>query len=472
MDSSVQANKYKIFSVGAIGTFMATLDGSIVNVALPSIADSLGTTVDMVAWIVLAYSLTLISLMLIFGAWTQRRGYNFAYKFGFVFFIVGSAACALAPTIHTLIAGRVVQAIGTAMFAAVGPGMVTTVFPPEERGKGMGLMVMMVSAGFMIGPPLGGFMLKFWSWHSIFIINLPIGVVGIALVYKYFGALSQTKSDRKINLTGGVAVSAALVTLVLAMTWANDYPVSDIRIWGLLVLTVIAVILFLKFESRPATALIGLDLFRNREFSVSLAAALASFMSISGVLVLIPFYLERVRGLVPQQVGLFLIILPILMFIFSPLSGRLSDKIGYRVLTSVGMILIGSGLGVFLTLQAESPLYQVVIALIVLGSGVGVFSTPNSSAVMGSVRDSERAVASGILATNRNIGVSIGVAVATTLFTYFQQHYAGSGSEGEVFMRSYHPVMWVSIGLAGVGLLLCQIRGNTVGDKAAAGSAD
>jgi len=475
MEPTAYANKYKIFAVGAIGTFMATLDGSIVNVALPSIADDLQTSVDIVAWVVLAYSLTLISLMLIFGAWTQRRGYDFAYKFGFVFFILGSTICVFAPEIWSLVAGRIVQATGTAMFAAVGPGMVTTVFPPEERGKGIGLMVMMVSAGFMIGPPLGGFLLKYFTWHSIFVINLPIGVIGIALVYRYFGLLKQTRSNRKIHLAGGLSISAMLVALVLAMSLANDYGLKDLRVIGLLVLTVVAGSLFLRFESRPESALIGLEIFKNRQFTMSLAAALVSFMSISGVLVLVPFYLERVKGLGPQQVGLFLIILPILMFIFAPLTGRLSDKIGYRVLTSLGMILIGASLGFFLRLTEASSLQDVVVALVVLGAGVGMFSTPNSSAVMGAVTEDQRAVASGILATNRNIGVSIGVAIATSLFTFFQRQLAdsaGTMSADSMFLESYYPVMWVSLGMAAVGLVLCQFRSARGGREAVPESTD
>ena len=455
-NDSLRANRYKIFSVAALGTFMATLDGSIVNVALPSIANSLQTTVDTVAWVVLAYSLTLISLMLIFGAWTQVRGYLFAYKFGFIFFIVGSALCSFAPSIHTLIASRVIQAIGTAMFAAVGPGLVTTVFPTEERGKALGLTVMMVAAGFMIGPPLGGFMLKFWSWHSIFIFNIPIGLFGFFYVYRYFGALTSSGESKPLNLAGGIAVAVCLVSFVLALTFANDYAWSDPRIWGLFIVSVLAAMAFLRFESNPATSLIGLELFRNRTFVASMLAALVGFMAMSGVLVLMPFYLEQVRGLGPQQVGMFLIILPIMMFIFSPLSGRLSDRIGSRILTSAGMILTAVGLGLFLRVTATSPLTNVALALTVLGGGVGLFSTPNSSAMMGAVTPQQRAVASGILATNRNIGMSVGVALSTTLFMFFQSKYADLGDSNLIFIKSYYPVIYASIGLALLGLLFCQ----------------
>lgn len=179
MLSQTGRNKYKLFAVGAIGTFMATLDGSILNVALPTISSELAVSVDTVAWVVLSYSLTLISLMIVFGVWAGIRGFGFAYKFGYMFFIAGSLICAASGTIYLLVIGRVVQAIGTAMFVSIGPGMVTQIFPREERGKGIGMIVMMVSAGFMLGPPVGGLLLQYFHWPSVFLINIPIG--GVAL---------------------------------------------------------------------------------------------------------------------------------------------------------------------------------------------------------------------------------------------------------------------------------------------------
>lgn len=461
-ENVLQKNRYKIFSVGALATFMATLDGSIVNVALPSIADDLNASVDMVAWVVLAYSLTLISLMLAFGAWTEIRGYQFSYKFGFVFFIVGSGVCSLAPSIEILITGRVVQAIGTSMFAAVGPGMVTTVFPPEERGKGIGMMVMMVSAGFMVGPPLGGLMLNIWTWHSIFLINLPIGVIGILLVYRYFKVLKPPDIAKRMRIKGAASISVALVALVLTTSFINDFDVTDIRLWGTGLISVAAFVLFARYEMNPETALIGLDVFRNRTFSSSLLAAQAHFMAAAGIMILVPFYLERIQGLKPSQVGLFLIILPILMFVLAPLSGRLSDKIGFRLLTSLGMIGVGGGQLILSGLQVGSSLTRVLVALVVGGIGVGLFSTPNSSAMMGSVPEDKRAIASGVLATNRNIGQSLGVALMATLFAYFQNQFAYLGTEQQTFVESFERVLYVSASLTGFGLIFCLVRPNRI----------
>lgn len=458
----VQANRYKLFTVGAIGTFMATLDGSILNVALPSIARDLEAPVNLVAWVVLAYSLTLISLLVAFGAWTERKGYSFAYRFGYIFFIVGSVLCAFSGNIAMLIASRVIQAIGTAMFASVGPGMVTTVFPREERGKGLGIMVMMVSAGFMVGPPVGGYLLGAFSWHAIFIVNIPIGIFGLVMAGRYFRLLDKPKDPPPMRVASAASLALSLVSGIFGLSLIEDYPPSHPVIWGLGLFSLTCFVLFVLLERSPAHKVIGLDIFRNRRFSTALAAQLSHFAGLSGVLVLIPFYLEQVKAFEPKQVGMYLVIMPIMMFIAAPLSGKLSDKIGYRLLTSSGMIIMGTGLWLLSRLVPGTENWYVALCLAVVGGGAGIFSTPNSSALMGSVAEGRRSVASGILATNRNIGMSVGVAVATALFAFLQQQNLGLGDAGLVFTESYRPVIYIGMGFATAGLVFCLTRENRV----------
>ncbi|MEW6412324.1 MAG: MFS transporter [Candidatus Zixiibacteriota bacterium] len=459
-DEPIQNNKYKLFSVGAIGTFMATLDGSILNVALPTIATDLDISIDIVAWVVLSYSLTMISLMLVFGAWSGIRGYYFSYRFGYSLFIIGSLICALSGDIYMLVAGRVVQAVGTAMFVAVGPGMITQVFGSAERGKGLGMMVMMVSAGFMVGPPLGGFMLSVWPWSSIFLINIPIGLFGLVWVHRYFRNIPPTSPGKKLNLRGAVSISLGLVSGTFCLSLINDFPLSDFRVWGLAVLSLAAIAVFFKYESQREYALIGLDIFRNRPFITALGAMLFTFMSTSGVFILVPFYLEDIKHFEPSQVGLFLIIVPILMLVLAPVSGRLSDRIGYRFLTSLGIVLLMVGLALLSELGVDTASRYIVLCLIVLGAGVGIFNTPNSSAMMGAVRDDQRAVVSSILGTTRNIGMSVGVALTTVLFSYFRVGYSSVMSAAEAFIHSYRNVIYVSIFIALISLILSATRHN------------
>jgi predicted MFS family arabinose efflux permease len=244
------------------------------------------------------------------------------------------------------------------------------------------------------------------------------------------------------------------------LTLLKDNPVTDPRIWGLAIISLVGFGLWLKLESNPKTALIGLDIFReNKIFTYSILSASMYFTGTSGVFVLIPFYLENIRGFEPKQVGMFLIILPIMMFILSPVSGKLSDKIGFRVLTTSGMIISAFGLYLLSGLQPESSTFFIVSSLVVIGVGIGFFGTPNSSAMMGAVSERQRAVASGILATNRNIGMSLGIALATSLFTYLQRVNAGLGSENAIFVASYRPVIYVGIALCLVGSIFCLFRG-------------
>ncbi len=457
----IQANRYRFFLVGAVGTFMATLDGSILNVALPSIAADLGADIDLVAWVVLAYTLTVISLMLIFGAWTERKGYEFAYKFGYIFFVVGSLACALSPAIYPLIGARVVQGIGSAMFQAVGPGLVATVFPAEQRGRGIGLMVMMVAAGLMAGPPIGGFLLQFFPWQAIFVINLPIGIVGIALAARYFRLLPKPDLRAPMHLAGGLAIALSLSSGTFALSMLADHALTSLPVIVPAAVAVLAFLAFLHFESRPGKNLIGLTMFRNRQFATAITAAILIFVSMSGALILMPFYLHHIKNLEPSTIGLYLVILPAIMFIFAPLSGRLSDKIGFRFLTTLGMALAALGLYLFTRIQVDSTAAYIITALVVVGIGVAIFNTPNSSSIMGSVSTAERARASSIIGTSRNIGTSVGIALATALFAFFRSAYAPEiPDQSQLFVVAYHRVAWIMLLVAIAALPFCVVRQN------------
>ena len=460
VDSQSKAQKYKFFTIGAIGTFMATLDSSILNVALPTIADEFSVPIDLIAWVVLSYSLTLVSLLMVFGAWSSRKGYKFAYKFGYMFFTIGSIICVFSQLFSILLIGRIIQAIGGAMFQAVGPGMVTEVFPENERGKGMGLMVMAVGLGLLSGPALGGLLLSYWSWQSIFIINIPIGFFGLFLTFRYFKNYIQKLKESKIPIIGSVSVSLVLLSSMLVATLLGDYEFTDPIIIGLLAITLISLIVFLKYESDPEHALIGLDIFKNKQFTSSVIAMFTLFVAISGIMILIPFYLERIKHLEPKTVGLFLMILPVTMIFIAPISGKLSDKIGYRFLTSFGFLMLITGLFLVYQINETTTLEYLLLSLMVIGIGVGIFNTPNSSALMGSVNPIYRPIASGIMATTRNIGISFGIAISTGLFAYFETKYLLEFDSINSFILSYHNIIFISILVAVFGLPFCLIRGN------------
>jgi predicted MFS family arabinose efflux permease len=265
-----------------------------------------------------------------------------------------------------------------------------------------------------------------------------------------------------MRLAASAALSLCLVSGVFGLSLIDDYSLSHPVMWGLGLFSAVLFALFILLERSPQHKVIGLDIFRNRRFSTALAAQLMHFAGLSGVLVLVPFYLERVKFFEPKQVGMYLVIMPIMMFIAAPLSGRMSDRIGYRLLTSGGMVIMALGLWLLSNLAPHTENWYIALCLAVVGGGAGVFSTPNSSALMGSVTEGRRSVASGILATNRNIGMSVGVAVATALFAYLQDQNASLTSAAMIFIESYRPVIYVGMGFATAGFILCLIRDNRV----------
>lgn len=438
---------------------MGTLDGSILNVALPTIAADLNCRIDQVAWVVMAYSATLVALMMVFGAWVQRRGYPFAYKFGYAAFLAGSVICVLSSDINMLIAGRVVQAVGAAMFQAVGIGLVTEVFPPEERGKGIGTMTMMVSAGLMAGPPIGGFLLQYFPWQSIFVINLPIGILALVLCQLFFRRFPEPTSTAKMHLAGAAALATALLTAMLGLSFIDEYPLMSLQVGGSWMLMIVATAMFIRWEAQPQRALIGLDIFHNAEFSLRLVASLLMFIGLAGSLILLPFFLQDVKGLSPQTMGLYLMILPVTMFLTSRLAGRLSDQFGYRILTTVGLLLVSVGFSLFQWFELATQPWYIASSLALIGFGIGLFGTPNNSAVMGSIAPQQRATASGIVSTTRNLGMAIGIAVATGLFAFLQNRIPISDGV-EAFLTPFHQVALLSIAAAFAGAVISLTRRN------------
>lgn len=438
---------------------MGTLDGSILNVALPTIAADLNCRIDQVAWVVMAYAATLVALMMVFGAWAQRRGYPFAYKFGYAAFLAGSVICLLSQDINMLIGGRVVQAVGAAMFQAVGIGLVTEVFPPEERGKGIGTMVMMVSAGLMAGPPIGGFLLQYFPWQAIFIINLPIGILALVLCQLFFRHFPMPDSAARLHLAGAAALAIALLTAMLGLSFIDEYPLMSVHVGGSWAVMIVAATLFVRWEAQSERALIGLDIFHNAEFSLRLVAALLMFTALAGSLVLLPFFLQDVKGLSPQTLGFYLMILPVTMFITARLAGRLSDRFGYRILTTGGLLLVALGFSLFQWFELSTPPWYIASSLVLIGLGVGLFGTPNASAVMGSIAPQQRATASGIVSTTRNLGMAIGIAVSTGLFAFLQNRIPISDGV-ETFLTPFHQVALLSIAAAFAGAVICLTRRN------------
>jgi EmrB/QacA subfamily drug resistance transporter len=409
------SRKWYVMSAVAMGIFLATIDGSIVNVAMPTLVRDLNTDFPTVQWVVLAYLLTLATLLLSVGRLGDMIGKKPIYAAGFVVFTLGSVLSGLSPSIYLLIFSRVIQGIGAAMILALGLAIVTEGFPPQERGKALGIIGSIVSVGIVIGPTAGGMIIDSVSWHWIFFVNLPVGILGTWMVLRFVPNF-RTAGRQKFDFLGAVTLFFSLLALLLALTFGQRVGFTSPVILGLFVAWLLLLALFILIESRSVQPMIDLSLFRNRYFSINLVTGFITFFSIAGALILIPFYLENVLGYSTRQVGLLLAVVPIALGIVAPISGSLSDRIGTRQITMAGslVLLIGYYLMSYLNLQTTTTAF--VLLFLPIGIGMGIFQSPNNSAIMGAAPREHLGIASGLLAVTRSLGQIMGIAVLGALW--------------------------------------------------------
>jgi EmrB/QacA subfamily drug resistance transporter len=409
------SRKWYVMAGVAMGIFLSTIDGSIVNVALPTLVQELDAHLATVEWVVLAYLLTLATLLLSMGRLGDIVGKKPIYTTGFIIFTLGSVLCGLAPNVHWLIGFRVLQAIGGSMILALGMAIVTESFPPSERGRALGLTGSIVSIGIVIGPTLGGLILDALSWHWIFFVNLPVGIVGTLMVVRFVPA-RKPAGRQQFDLAGAATFFAGLLAALLGVTVGQRLGFSDWRVLLLLAGGAAAMVAFVVVERRTSQPMLDLELFRNKLFSINLVSGLMTFVSLNGTTFLIPFFLQDVLGYDPRQVGLLLATVPLAVGLVSPLSGALSDRVGARPITVVGLVVVLLGFYAMSTVTAQMTAADYVVRFLPVGVGLGIFQSPNNSAVLGAVPRQRLGVASGLLSITRIVGQTAGIALLSTVW--------------------------------------------------------
>jgi EmrB/QacA subfamily drug resistance transporter len=409
------SRKWYVMAAVAMGVFLATIDGSIVNVALPTLVRAFDTEFAVVQWVVLAYLLTVTTLMLSVGRLGDMIGKKPLYATGFVIFTIGSALCGLSPSIYWLIAFRVLQGVGAAMMMALGTAIVTEAFPPSERGKALGIIGSMVSVGIVVGPVLGGLLIGALSWHWIFFVNVPIGIAGTWMVIRYVPAFKPAGGQR-FDLVGALLLFTCLMTFLMALTLGQQVGFAEPGVLVLFAASFAFLAAFIAIERRVRSPMIDLSLFQNSLFNINLVTAVISFISLSGTIILMPFYLEDVLGYDPRAVGFLLAVVPIAVGITSPISGVLSDRLGTRPITVAGLLLLLLGFVAVSTLSLQTTALGYVLRFLPIGIGIGVFQSPNNSAIMGAVPRSRLGIASGLLAITRTLGQTAGIAALGALW--------------------------------------------------------
>ncbi|ADY57362.1 drug resistance transporter, EmrB/QacA subfamily [Syntrophobotulus glycolicus DSM 8271] len=455
-----------LFAVAA-GTFMAPLDSSVVNIALPSIAAHFQESMSTVQWVILAYLLIISSLLLAYGRLGDLYGHKKIYMAGFVIFTLGSLFCGISFSVHALIFFRALQAIGAGMLMSMGPAIITNTSLPQERGKSLGIIAISVSVALSVGPVLGGFLTAQFGWQSIFLINIPVGIAALVFSHLVIPNLDRRQAQ-PFDAKGALLLFIALISILFPLNYADNLGWASPVIWGLLLAGIILLVLFVLLEKKIPSPMIDLSLFTNRLFTMGNLSALLNYMALFSVTWIMPFYLQEIKHLSPSAAGLMLIPMPLTTMIIAPLSGSLSDKFDTRYISSLGMGVTAIGLFLLSRLEADSSTMSLILSFMIVGLGSGMFQAPNNSAVMGTVAPNRRGIASSMLAMMRNIGMSFGVAISGAVFahtlaylntSYFRKGLSGAELTVQSFIGALHITFIVGACFAAAAIFTSFVRG-------------
>jgi len=449
---------YVMFAV-AMSILLATIDLSIVNIALPTLERELATTFPVVQWVVLAYGLILATLTLGVGRLGDIVGKKPIFAAGFAVFTVGSVLCGFSPSVGFLIGFRALQGVGATMVLALGIAIVTEAFPPYERGRALGVIGTVVSVGIVIGPTLGGFLIEHFSWRWIFFVNLPVGVVGTIAAIRWVPAVKPPGGQR-FDWLGGGLMFVGLLTMALGLSVGQRRGFDDGLILALLATAVLAFVAFLIVERRVPEPMIDLGLFRQRIIGINLGTGFTTFVAIAGLLILMPFYLINVRGFGPQQAGLLLASTAVLIGVVAPISGSLSDRVGVRPVTVAGLAVLALGYLAAANLSTDTDALGYILLVSPIGLGMGIFQSPNNSGVMGAAPRERLGITSGMLTLTRIVGQIVGVALLGSLWAVFVSNRAvgfdgpATDAPADAQVAGIHVVMTAMAILMAAGVVL------------------
>ncbi len=413
--SSPFSRPWLAFAVAATGTFMATLDSGIVNVALPTIAENFHVGIPTTQWIVSVYLLTIVSFLPLTGNLGDRFGRKYIMALGFVVFTTGSILCGAAHSMAMLLFSRFVQAAGSAVFMANGPAVIMEAFPGKSRGRAFGLIGTIVGVGSLVGPTFGGFLLGILSWRWLFYLGVPVGLLGILMTLWFLENHHQEKHT-KFDIWGSTSFAVAITAFILVLTQGQKWGFSTLPTILTALVALCAGFVFFRLERHIMSPMIDFNLFRVRPYTMGTLASLFGFTAVFCNFILLPFYLQNVMNLPPTAMGAFLAIFPLCMAVMSPITGYLSERVNEVALPTIGLVIFFSGYICLALLSPTSAGWQVMLGESLLGIGYGSFIAPNNNSVLRSVPLSHAGMAGSIIALARNIGMVFGVALATAVY--------------------------------------------------------
>jgi len=402
----------------ATGVFLATMDSSMTNVALPSIMHSFGSSLPQTEWVVLVYLLTITTSLLFWGGFADRHGKCTVYLAGMLIFTMGSLACYFAVSLSGLCFFRFIQAVGASMMMATGPAIIKMVFPMRKLGMALGAIGVATSTGLMLGPVISGVLIHNFSWRVLFLVTVPVStsvfIIGWLWLRPNYMHAEKTANSQSTDWPG-VMLWAILITAVVFLSTIYSQISMGTLFAGTILILLLAII-FIKTELRQEAPLLPIELFRNRSYAVAIFSAALSFTVLFVVLILMPFYMDYILNFSAQQIGFVMMSIPLSVFLVSPVSGMLFDRIGAHFLTTSGLAIAAFSLLCICLLTENSSALEIAWRLALLGCGQALFLSPNSAEVLASVNPDQVGISSGLLATARNLGMLSGVTLAGLLF--------------------------------------------------------
>lgn len=425
-DLQTRPHKWPVFSIVASGVFLSTMDSSMVNVALPSIMRSFDAPLIQVQWVVLIYLLSISVTLLLWGIAADRFGMHVIYLIGVGTYACGALACFWSPSLLLLIFCRCIEGLGGAMMMSSGPAIIRDVFPRHQIGKGLGLVGIATSMGLMSGPVVSGVLITHFSWRAIFLAGVLVSLIILISGYRILrqpGVLSVPGEKRLFDWKGALLWATLVSAVMLFAHFFMELNPSG-KVIGFSGIALL-ITLFIWAERTRKSSILPLHLFAKSYYHIGLITAALSFGALFVVLILMPFYLDYIKGMAADYIGLAMMAVPITLVIVSPTAGFLYDRIGSRYLTTLGLGLSFIALLLLSQLSSDSTLADICWRLALVGMGQSIFLAPNTASLLSRIGDTDAGVTSGLLATSRNLGMLAGAAFGGITFAAWFGYFSG-----------------------------------------------
>ncbi len=412
----MKSSRWFVLAGVGLGALMGSLDSTIVNISLPTLEKYFSTNLATIEWVILAYGLVMTALTLGAARLGDMLDKKKLYLGGLALFTGGSLLCALSPSIYMLIGSRVIQGLGAALTSALGFAIITQTFPENERGKAFGFMGSMIAIGIASGPPVGGMIIGAFSWHWVFLVNVPIGLISLIFIIRFVPTLPPPRAGQRFDLPGAAIMFLTLGCYALAMTLGQIRGFGDSLVLSLMAAALASLVAFVLVERRISQPMIDFSLFRNFLFNLNLVMGLLVSTVLSGLFIL-PYYLELVKHYPTFVVGVLMMVDPLGMAVMAPIAGALSDRFGSRIVSILGLSVVCLGCLTLSMLNVGTDQVGFILHMMPIGIGMGLFMSPNNSAIMGAVPRERLGITSGLLTLTRLLGNSTGLPLMGALFS-------------------------------------------------------